>query len=216
MAPGGASGEARIASSARRAPAIRADSSAPVAVTVKTLSRARSTLTPRLCRTSAVGRPCVRSDVRAQPRTGRGRDDPPIPPRRTGPSAAYPSHLAASRAEHTRLLVRAYARRRRRASARGNPAADRDRSRKRGTRARRASRSARASPGTRAADQDPCRRPTLTERLDLTRVRSGPYRGEERPGEQRRSILLQAATGSGLALDLQLARVHRHAAAGRL
>ncbi len=51
MAVAGASGEARIASSASRAPATRAESSWPVAVTVKTFSRLRSTRTPRFWRT---------------------------------------------------------------------------------------------------------------------------------------------------------------------
>jgi hypothetical protein len=55
MAVAGASREARIASSASRAPATRAESSCPVAVTVKTFSRCRSTLTPRFCRTAPVG-----------------------------------------------------------------------------------------------------------------------------------------------------------------
>jgi hypothetical protein len=45
MALAGASAEARIASSASRAPATRAESSCPVAVTVKTFSRLRSTRT---------------------------------------------------------------------------------------------------------------------------------------------------------------------------
>jgi hypothetical protein len=53
MAVAGASGEARIASSASRAPATRAESSCPVAVTAKTFSRVRSTRTPRFCRTHA-------------------------------------------------------------------------------------------------------------------------------------------------------------------
>jgi hypothetical protein len=55
MAVAGASAEARIASSASRAPAIRAESSCPVAVTVKTFSRFRSTRTPRFCRTGPAG-----------------------------------------------------------------------------------------------------------------------------------------------------------------
>ena len=53
MAVAGASGEARITSSASRAPATSAESSCPVAVTVKTFSRVRSTRTPRFCRTRA-------------------------------------------------------------------------------------------------------------------------------------------------------------------
>jgi hypothetical protein len=53
MAVAGASGEARIASSASRAPATRAESSCPVAVTVKTFSSVCSTRTPRFCRTPA-------------------------------------------------------------------------------------------------------------------------------------------------------------------
>jgi len=55
MALAGASAEARIASSASRAPATRAESSCPVAVTVKTFSRLRSTRTSRFCRTRLAG-----------------------------------------------------------------------------------------------------------------------------------------------------------------
>ena len=55
MAVAGASGEARIASSASRAPATMAESSCPVAVTVKTFPRVCSTRTPSFCLTSVHG-----------------------------------------------------------------------------------------------------------------------------------------------------------------